>query len=196
MPSILFTRQSQYICIPQNRNPYDIMPRTESNISAKTSSANTASTETPSAGLPDSPVEYKCDHSHDHEHQVSVQPTVNTQSNALSTDKLPQWIKERSGVLLTLGLVYTFSINTTTNTRYQYSLLWLLRATIWALRIYRNGSRTGQVCFWAYWVDVVDQVTLYHERGDYSSINTAYILAVWRLVVQMMTLYTHSHRLG
>ena len=38
------------------------------------------------------------------------------------------------------------------------------------------------------WVDVVDQVTLFHERGDFSSINTAYILAVWKMVVRMIAI--------
>lgn len=37
------------------------------------------------------------------------------------------------------------------------------------------------------WVHVVDEVKSYHERGDFSSLNTAYILAVWRMVVQMAT---------
>lgn len=37
------------------------------------------------------------------------------------------------------------------------------------------------------WLDVTDQVTLYHERGDYSSINTAYIHAVWQIVLEMIS---------
>ena len=36
------------------------------------------------------------------------------------------------------------------------------------------------------WFDIVDEVKLYHERGDFSSLNTAYILAVWKIVVQMV----------
>lgn len=100
MSSILFTRQTYYISIPQSSNTHGMMPRTESNISAKASSTNTNSTETPSAAFPDSPVQDQ-----DHDHSVSIQPAVVNQSNELSADNLPQWIQDCSGVLLGLGLV-------------------------------------------------------------------------------------------